>query len=71
MKKNVRNRKTTQRQQAAAAGKSVHPRAFARGIIHDRLYRAGASGVNKVLPGTMQSNFAKHWRDEAEAMFAK
>lgn len=71
MKKNARNRKTTQKQQAAAVGRGVHPRSLARGIIHDRLYRAGASGVNKVHPGTTQSNFAKHWRDEAEAIFAK
>ena len=48
-----------------------HPRRLARGIIHSRLERAGATGVNKVVPGTKQSKFAQYWRDEAEMVFGK
>lgn len=50
---------------------TFHPRRLARGIIHSRLARAKASGVNKVAPGTTQSKFAQHWRDEAEMVFGK
>ena len=48
-----------------------HPRRLARGIIHSRLERAGATGVNKVAPGAKQSKFAQYWRDEAEMVFGK
>lgn len=48
-----------------------HPRRLARGIIHSRFERAGATGVNQVVPGTDQSNFARRWRDEAAMVFGK
>lgn len=48
-----------------------HPRWLARAIVHDRLNRAGATGVNKVAPGAIQSQFAQHWRDNAEMIAAK
>ena len=48
-----------------------HPRRLARGIIHSRLERAGASGVNRVVPGTQKSQFAQRWRNEAEMVFGK
>ena len=47
-----------------------HPRGLARAIVHDRLAREGATGVNKVTPGTTKSSFAKNWRDYAEMIFS-
>lgn len=64
MKKGKKNRSTQN-------VPSFHPRRLARGIIHSRLERAGATGVNKVAPGAKQSKFAKYWRDEAEMVFGK
>ena len=58
-------------QQNKEATQHFHPRWLARAIVHDRLYRAGASGVNKVVPGATQSRFAQHWRDEAELVAGK
>lgn len=48
-----------------------HPRKLARAIVHDRLNMEGATGVNKVTPGTTQSSFAKNWRDYAEMIFSE
>ena len=43
-----------------------HPRSLARKVIHNKLMLEGASGVNKVAPGTTQSPFARQWRSEAD-----
>ena len=64
MKKGKKNR-------PAKTAVHFHPRRLARGIIHSRFERNGATGVNQVVPGTNQSNFAKHWRDEAAMVFGK
>ena len=47
-----------------------HPRSLARAICHNHMAIMGATGVNKVKPGTTQSPFARLWRGEADA-FAK
>lgn len=63
-------RLTTQKQQREAKGKGFHPRGLARAVVHSQLKTSGATGVNK--PGmSVNSNFAKHWRDEAAAIFGK
>jgi hypothetical protein len=56
--------------QNTAVANHFHPRGLARAIVHSQLAIAGASGVNKVKPGTTQSPFAAHWREEADE-FAK
>lgn len=48
-----------------------HPRRLARGIIHSRLKAADIYGVNQVKPGTIQSPFARNWREEADIFAAK
>lgn len=47
-----------------------HPRSLARAIVHNQAALMGATGVNKVQPGTTQSPFARNWRGEADE-FAK
>lgn len=51
--------------------KHYHPRWLARAVVHNRLEKMGASGVNQKAPGTTQSMFAQHWRDEADVISAK
>ena len=46
--------------------KHFHPRGLARAIVHNKLTFSEMSGQNKVKPGTTQSPFALHWREEAE-----
>ena len=54
-----------------AATTHLHPRGFARAVLHNQLAMKGATGVNKVVPGTTQSKFSSYWRSEAEAYFGK
>ena len=48
-----------------------HPRWLARSIVHSRLKANDVYGMNQVKPGTTQSPFALHWRNEAELFSAK
>ena len=48
------------------AREHYHPRSLARAIAHRRAENSEISGINKVAPGTTQSPFALHWREEAE-----
>lgn len=43
-----------------------HPRGLARGIVHAAWASAGATGMNKVKPGAVNSPFSLHWRDEID-----
>lgn len=45
-----------------------HPRGLARAVIHNQAALQGATGINKVKPGTTQSPFARFWRDEADEL---
>ena len=47
-----------------------HPRWLARNIARKSMERDGRTGINKVVPGTEKSAFARLWRSEAE-MLAK
>lgn len=53
------------------AEKHFSPRRLARGIIHSRLKAADVYGVNQVKPGTIQSPFARNWREEADSVFGR
>ena len=53
-------------QQNKEATSHFHPRGLARSIVHAAWASAGASGMNKVKPGTTQSPFARNWRSEAD-----
>ena len=66
-----KNAKPKKYRQNKEATQHFHPRWLARSIVHDRLKRAGATGVNKVAPGATQSQFAQHWRDNAELIAAE
>ena len=48
-----------------------HPRGLARAVVHNTLKREGATGVNKIVPGSTQSPFATRWRDTADYLFSK
>ena len=69
MKKKLKRRMKTQKEQAEAMGKGFHPIGLARAIVHSQLKTAGGTGVNKPVYG--KSDFAKHWRDEAAVIFGK
>lgn len=68
---NRKQRRETQRHQKETIGMMFHPRWLARSIVHSMWARAGATGMNKVKPGTTQSPFAVHWRDEIDTFTSK
>lgn len=62
--KNTKRYETRKHQREAK--QHFHPRALARAIVHNRAAFSDMSGINKVIPGTTQSAFAKNWRREAD-----
>ena len=60
-----KRRMDTRKRQREARGQ-FHPRSLARSVVHNMMARDEMTGVNKVIPGTVQSPFAKNWRNVAE-----
>ena len=67
--RNKRRQETRKFQREAT--EHYHPRGLARKIVHSTLERDGATGLNKVVPGSTQSPFATRWRDHADYLFGK
>lgn len=69
MKNRAKRRAETRKYQREERGQ-FHPRSLARAVVHNMMAHDDMSGVNKVVPGTTQSPFAKNWRNIAERISA-